>query len=331
MKRKKTQRKRVTNVKAFITDLWAIDRKLWLPFFIALLTTLFVSQKAGGAVFGINTDLFEKPTIVTSPISVPNPALYPKKSTDVPAPVVTAQSAIVMDVASQVVLYQKNEDIDFPLASTTKIMTAFVGMDYFGESDILTVPSVSVEGAKMKLVAGERITFKNLLYGLLLASGNDAAMTIAHNAPAGLDGFVSDMNEKANLLHLVSTHYEDPTGLSPMNQTTALDLARLASFALTNKTFSNIVSTKQMRVMDASGRHVHNLENLNRLLSEVKGVVGVKTGYTEEAGQVLVSAATRDEHTIVTVVLKSEDRFLDSQKLLEWVFANHIFTAATLP
>ena len=326
MKKKKKQK---SDFKAFLTDIRSLDRKLLVSFVVAFLLTLLLSQNSQGAVYGLSTALFENPMIRQEPMIVPKPALYPKKTTNVLPPQITAQSAIVIDVASQVVIHQKNEHVSFPLASTTKLMTALVGMEYFNLNDILTVPLISVAGAKMGLVDREQISFENLLYGLLLNSGNDAAEAIALASPPGYAGFIEVMNEKAKELHLANTHFEDPTGLSPENHTTALDLARLASFALKNAVLANVVSTQAKTVSDSTGQYTHALENLNKLLGTVEGVIGMKTGFTQEAGQVLVTAAARDNHTLVTVVLRSEDRFLDSKNLLEWAFANHSFTQAS--
>lgn len=332
-KRKLRQKRAATDVKGFIQDLKFLDRKLLL-LFIALLLLSFVAAQTyalRGSVFGSTTNIFEKPTILSSPVALSQPALYPKKVTNEPPPSVSAQSALVIDVPSQVVLYEKNQDVRFPAASTTKIMTALVGTDYFTPDTVLPVPAFSIEAAKMGLVEGEQITFENLLYGLLLSSGNDAAETIARQSVLGREGFIAKMNEKARVLHLGNTYYGDPTGLSVANHTSALDLARLASHVLKNPTLSEIVATKSKVVSDISGEHVHELENLNKLLGEVEGVMGLKTGFTQEAGQVLVTAAARNGHTIVTVVLKSEDRFLDSRNLLEWAFANFTFVPAILP
>ncbi len=333
--KKRTQKKPV-NIKAFFNDLVRLDRKLLFLLLLTVFISFFVSQKSlfvitsTGVVFGIKTKALEEPVINSSPISLPDPSFYPKKITDAPAPYVSAASAIVIDADSQVILYQKNQDVRFPPASTTKIMTALVGMDYFKLDDILQVPQITTEGVKIGLVSKEQISFESLLYGLLLNSGNDAAETIAKNVPGGLDAFVLNMNIKAKELNLINTHFVDTTGMAFENHyTTAIDLARLASVALKNQELVKVVATKRMTVSDVTGAHVYNLENLNKLLSEVAGADGIKTGYTEEAGQVLVAAATRDKHTIVTVVLKSEDRFLDSKNLLEWAFANYTFTPAT--
>jgi D-alanyl-D-alanine carboxypeptidase (penicillin-binding protein 5/6) len=332
--KKRPQRKKGNSVAAFARDLLGYKRILiFLAAFLFFFLLISQREVERGSVFGVQTSFFERPVLRADPFTLPTPALYPKKATDVSPPSVSAQSAIVLDATSQVILYKKNEDVRFPPASTTKIMTALVGMEYFQPSDILSVNgSTNVEGSTMKLVEGERMTFENLLFGLLLNSGNDAAETIAQNSPGGRDGFIARMNEKAGQLHLENTHFEDVTGIAFENHyTTALDLARLASAALQNGIFARIVATKAKTVSDVSGRYLHNLENINKLLGSVAGVEGVKTGYTEEAGQVLVAAATRNGHTIISVVLRSQDRFLDSTNLLEWAFANYTFTEATLP
>lgn len=306
---------------------------LLLPFLLLFALSLFLNQDLfpleKGKVFGLHTEIFEAPTINETPVVLPDPAFYPEKSTTVPAPFVSAVSAIVLDVDSQVVLYKKNENQRLPPASTTKIMTALVGMDYFTLDDTVVVDDIVVEGAAMELAPGEQISFRSLLYGLMLASGNDAAEVIAHKATGDRKTFIATMNKKAKELNLGSTHFNDPTGLSSANYTSALDLARLASFALKNQQLATVVATKKITVSDLTGKHLHELENINKLLGEVEGVRGFKTGFTEEAGEVLVTAATRDNHTLITVVLHSQDRFLDSKNLLEWAFANHMFLPAT--
>lgn len=337
MKKTKTKKtkKRHSSFHVFIRDVAHLDPRLLILLVLILLISLFVSQNSldssqKGFIFGVKTDLFEEPTIAPNPMYVPNPAFYPRKiESSVQVPDITAQAAIVIDVASQVVLYEKNAQTRLLPASTTKIMTALVGMDYFNLNDVLVVPQLTTTGAKMGLIPAEQITLENLLYGLLLNSGNDAAETIAKNSPNGDSGFVEAMNAKAKELHLTNTHFQDVAGLASENHyTNALDLARLATFALKNEKFAKIVATKRIMVTDIFGKNVHDLKNLNKLLGEVAGVIGMKTGFTEEAGQVLVVAATRDAHTIVTVVLKSDDRFADTKALLEWAFANHEFVPA---
>jgi len=231
-------------------------------------------------------------------------------------PAVSAKGAIVMDGASKVVLYAKNPDLRFTLASTTKIMTAITALDYFSLRDEMIVKSSLFEGSVVGFKQGEKVTFENLLYGMLLPSGNDAALTIAVNFPGGEKELVKIMNENAQKWKLESTHFEDTSGLDDGNYTTPLDLARLAAIAIQNPEFAKVVSTKDKVITDISGKNVYELNNLNKLLG-FNGVNGIKTGYTEEAGQVLVTSESftqdADVHTVVIVVMGSEDRFLDTR------------------
>jgi D-alanyl-D-alanine carboxypeptidase (penicillin-binding protein 5/6) len=166
------------------------------------------------------------------------------------------------------------------------------------------------------------MTFENLLYAMLLPSANDAALTIAQNYPGGQSAFVKAMNDKAETLELYNTQYADPAGLADEGDyTTPFDLARLASFAMQNAEFRKIVGTKEITISDVSDSHVYDLQNLNILLGQ-DGVNGVKTGYTEEAGQVLVTSKEDQGKTIIIVVMGSDDRFTDTQILLDLVSNN---------
>ncbi|OGH11640.1 MAG: hypothetical protein A3B38_02900 [Candidatus Levybacteria bacterium RIFCSPLOWO2_01_FULL_36_13] len=237
-------------------------------------------------------------------------------------PQISANGAIIMDAKTKSVLYSKNPKLRFSSASTTKIMTAIVALDYFKTNDILTVKEATREGSILGVYNGEQFTLENLLYALLLPSANDAALTIAQNYPDGINSFVEEMNEKAGLFLLKNTHFGDPAGLlDKENYTTPFDLARLASFALDYPELAKIVSTQYKTITDVSGSSVYTLENLNKLLG-TDGVNGVKTGYTEEAGQVLVTSKKEDGNTIIIVVMGSDDRFFDTQKLLSLISGN---------
>jgi len=253
--------------------------------------------------------------------SAGSPASYPilKVSYE---PNLTAKGAIVMDADSQVVLYEKNPSLRFSPASTTKIMTALTALDYFNLSDILTVKKEATEGSILGLKEGQKLTFENLLYGLLLPSANDSAFVIAQNYKGEESGFIRKMNENAQKFNLLNTHFEDPAGLlDDQDYTTPLDLARLASAALRNETFTKIVATKQKTIADIDGSFKETVTNLNKLLG-ANGVSGIKTGYTEGAGEVLVTAREEKGKTLIIVVMGSEDRFLDTQKLLDLVSNN---------
>lgn len=234
-------------------------------------------------------------------------------------PDISAKAAVVIDADSQVILLNKNAELRFSMASTTKIMTALTGMDYFKDSDVLTVKSTGIEGSSLGLQRGEQLLFKDLMFAMMLPSANDAAVAIADNYKDGREAFVEKMNEKAMLLHLPNTHFADPSGLNDdENYTTALELARLASIAMKNPTFEEIVRTKQKTIFNTSYSKQYLLTNLNKLLWK-EGVNGIKTGTTEGAGEVLVTSTVAQGHTFIIVVLSSTDRFSDTEILLDFV------------
>jgi D-alanyl-D-alanine carboxypeptidase (penicillin-binding protein 5/6) len=236
-------------------------------------------------------------------------------------PNVSAKGAIIMDADSKVVLYSKNPDLRFSTASTAKIMTALAAVDYFTQQDILTVQNASNEGSVLGLKQGEQFTFESLLYAMLLPSANDAALAISQNYPGGENAFVDKMNAKAKFLNLYNTSYADPAGLVDSGDyTTPFDLARLASFAVKNPEIKKIVATKEMTIYDTFG-NTFPLENLNKLLG-INGVNGVKTGFTDEAGEVLVTSKLEKGKTVIIVVMGSEDRFSDTEKLLDLITNN---------
>ena len=237
-------------------------------------------------------------------------------------PQVTAKAAIIVDTASQVMLFAKNPQLRFSMASTTKIMTALTALDYYKSEDILTVKRIGVEGSGLGLYAGEQFRFTDLLYAMLLPSANDAAQAIADNYPGGSDAFVKRMNEKAQELHLTNTHFSDPTGLEDDGDyTTVIDMARLASYAINNPTFVTITSTKYKTITNVQFTRQYPLTNLNKLLG-IEGVTGIKTGTTEGAGEVLVTSTIKNGHTYIIVVMHSEDRFTDTSTLLHYIDAN---------
>src|SRR3989344_3272676 len=237
-------------------------------------------------------------------------------------PDILAQAAIVIDKDSGVIIYAKNENLRFSPASTTKIMTALTALDYFKLTDVLEVKRATDEGSILGLVQGEKMTFLDLLYAMLLPSANDAAFVIAQNYPGEETIFIEKMNQKAKLLGLNNTHFQDPAGLLDQDDyTTPLELARLASVSLDNKIFSQIVSTKYKFISDISGINTYSLLNRNKLLG-IDGISGIKTGFTDEAGGVLVSSKSENGHTLIIVVMRSEDRFGDTLALTSYVSDN---------
>lgn len=232
------------------------------------------------------------------------------------APPITAEAAIIIDRDSKTVLFEKNAHLRFSMASTTKVMTALVALDHFKPDDILTTVTSHVEGVNVGVEIGDRLYFKDALYAMLLPSGNDIAYLIAQNYPGGEDAFILAMNKKAASLHFKNTHYADPAGLNDDgNYTTASELAQLAAVASENPTLADVTATKSKIIQTVDGTKVFTLTNLNQLLGQY-GVIGMKTGHTEGAGDVLITSAIDSGHTYIIVVMRSQNRFTDTEMLL---------------
>jgi serine-type D-Ala-D-Ala carboxypeptidase (penicillin-binding protein 5/6) len=256
-----------------------------------------------------------------SHVSTASVSAYPLLK-EVIAPNITAESAIILDAHSKAVLYEKNAQVRFSMASTTKIMTALTGIEHFRPHDILSVYTSNVEGVNVGFQVGEKMYFKDVLYAMMLASGNDAAYAMADNYTGGVPAFIARMNQKAEQYHLSFTHYADPAGLDDDgNYTTARDLALLAAIAIKNDEFARVISTKETIVYTTDRSHQFVLKNLNKLLGQY-GVNGVKTGTTEGAGQVLVTSTTQNGRTFIIVIMKSQDRFADTEVLLSLLSKN---------
>lgn len=244
-------------------------------------------------------------------------------SKNIPIPATSARNIFIIDKNSKVVLYSKDADARVFPASTTKMMTALVALDYFSLDHVITVTRAYPIGENIGFQPGEQITVEHLLYALLVQSGNDAAEILAENFPGGRAAFVEVMNKKAESMHLSNTHFANPTGIDEVGHySTAVDLARLGDFALRSPEFAKIVRTENAVVTSVDYSVSHVLNNINELLGQVRGVIGIKTGYTEGAGQSLVTLVDRDNHPVIIVVLGSLDRFTDSRRLIEWVYSN---------
>ncbi len=240
----------------------------------------------------------------------------------------SAQGAIIMDTDSKIVLFSKNPTVSYLMASTTKIMTALVALEHYKSDDIITIQSANVIPAVVGYQLGEKVRFNDVLYGMLLPSGNDAALAIAQNYPGGESAFIKRMNEKAKELSLHNTHFSDASGLSNGNYTTVLELAQLTSIVLQNPAFANVVRTKEIKTTNFDGTKSYVLTNLNQLLGTY-GVTGVKTGFTPDAGGILVTSSKDNGHTIIYVVMNSEDRFADTERLLLTAFGHVRFLNIT--
>ena len=237
-----------------------------------------------------------------------------------PAAALSAEKAIVLDAVTGRVLYEKNADQQSLIASTTKIMTALIVCEQCNVLDRMRIPkeAVGIEGSSMYLREGEILTIQELLYGLMLSSGNDAAVALAIYCGGTVEGFAELMNDKAHLLGMSDSHFENPNGLdSPGHYSTARDLAKLAAYAMKNPIFYKTVSAKTVTV---GNRH---LRNHNNLLWQVPGADGVKTGFTKAAGRILVSSATRDGRRLICVTLNDPNDWADHSALLETGFARY--------
>lgn len=234
-------------------------------------------------------------------------------------PQISAKSAVLYDPLSDQILYAKNEVEVLGMASTTKIMTALVALEQYDlQRSVLVKKSwTGIEGSSMYLKEGETLTVSDLLYGLLLASGNDAATVLAGLDPGGEESFVVKMNQKATFLGLENTHFENPSGLDgETHHTTALELAKITAYALKNEIFAEMVATQQIQV---AGRW---LKNHNRLLKEMDAC-GVKTGYTKACGRCLVSAKEQNGRLLICVTLNAPDDWRDHKALFDYGFSQY--------
>ena len=233
---------------------------------------------------------------------------------------VSAQKAILLDAQTGRVLYEKCADERALIASTTKIMTALIVCEQCNVLDRMRIPkeAVGIEGSSMYLQEGEVLTIQELLYGLMLHSGNDAAVALAIYCGGTVEGFAQLMNDKAHRLGMTGTHFENPNGLdSPAHYSTARDMAVLTAYAMENPIFAKTVSTKTVSAGNRS------LRNHNKLLWRFEGADGVKTGFTKAAGRILVSSATRQGRRLIAVTMNDPNDWQDHAQLLEDGFSRY--------
>ena len=241
----------------------------------------------------------------------------------------SAQAAIVMEQSTGRVLYAANADAVLPMASTTKIMTALCVLENAALTDTVTIDArmAGVEGSSMYLEAGETLTVEQLLYGLMLRSGNDAAVALALHVSGSVEDFVELMNQKAEELGLSHTHFANPHGLpAAEHYTTARELAIITCAAYENADFRRIVATQYVAVPWDGHPYDRAMKNKNKMLTLCEGGNGVKTGYTKAAGRCLVSGALRQGMQLVCVVLNAPDMWNDSLRLLDNGFENYSMT-----
>lgn len=255
--------------------------------------------------------------------------LFPLYASAAKPPAIEAKAAILLDVKTGQILYNKNMNARLAPASTTKILTAIIALESGRLDDEVKVSAhaAGTGGSSMHLYAGQTITLRELVTGLLLRSGNDAAVAIAEHLAGSTSEFVNIMNQKAHLIGAYNSQFKNPNGLSAAGHySTAFDLACLARYALFNPTFAAIVSTKETIVewRDRRGRGTDKpLRNTNKLLWMLADADGVKTGTTSEAGPCLVSSATRGNQKLVAVVLHDHARWQNSIRLLQYGFEEY--------
>lgn len=298
-----------------------------------------------GVIFITNDYYFRRPVKYVAAANINNvsksynlvsPGInFPTKNKDSAGIDINAQSALLIDADTMYPLFAQNETEKVPIASLTKIAGALVVLEDYSDNlnDIVTVPvqATGVTGDKIGLRAGEKISVKDLVNGLLIMSGNDAAHTLSDYF-GGREEFVSEMNAKVAKIGLVNTKFFDPAGLDDEGYSSARDLAILTNYALKNKQFAEIVKTPQTSISSENGNITHLLKNSNRLLlsgdnSFLPEAIGIKTGFTTPAGHVMISAAKKDNHTLICVILHTDEHSItasakESKKLLQWGLSN---------
>lgn len=251
----------------------------------------------------------------------------PFQSVDTSADVFTSARAMcVIESSSNRILYAKNENEKRAMASTTKIMTAITAIESGMDLDTpfeISRKAIGISGTSIYLKDGEQLTLRDLLYGLMLVSGNDASFAIGEYVGNGIEHFIDMMNWKAHQIGAFNTHFENTHGLdADGHYTSAYDLAIISSYALKNEIFKEIVSTKDIQITNTDGK-IRYFRNKNKLLNALDGAIGVKTGYTGDAGRCLVSAVEREGMQVVCVVLDCRPMFEDSAEMLEKAFKEY--------
>jgi D-alanyl-D-alanine carboxypeptidase (penicillin-binding protein 5/6) len=293
---------------------------------VLVFENIFVPNMSGKDVKSASVIITPKVVLVKHPI----------KNEGAKNPEINAQYVYLVDKETLYPFYGKGENEKVPIASLTKIATALVVLENYPNnlSDVVDVSRrvTGITGDSIKLRYGEKITVENLLYGLLMMSGNDAAASLAEHF-GGNDTFVLDMNKMVTQIGAKNTIFQDTCGLDDDGYSTAKDLAIISAHAVSNPKFAEIVKTPTKTITSTNGRVIHELKNSNRmLLADEKYfypyATGIKTGFTTPAGHVLVSSAEKDGHIIIGVVLNTDKNTLtasaeESKKLLEWGFTNY--------
>lgn len=285
--------------------------------FVCIILNLLMAN----TLYSIADDFDEENEIIDTSELIP--VVKPEEN----IPNLNARIAVAYDRTSGKVIYGKNENTPTAMASTTKIMTAIVLIENvdLNQSTTISAKAAGTGGSRLGLKKNDQITLNDLLYGLMLKSGNDAAVAIAEYVGGSVDGFADMMNIKAKELGLENTHFVTPHGLdNPEHYTTAYELAKLADYAMKNEVFAKVVGTKVYTV--TINGYPKTITNTNELLGYLNGVNGVKTGFTNNAGRCLVTSVNRDGFEIITVILQADTKKIrtkDSINLIEYVYKNY--------
>lgn len=255
----------------------------------------------------------------------------PVKKHNAIQPDIEAKAALVMDVDSGIVLFEKNLRSEMPMASLTKIMTAILVLESLNLNDVVTIDEnysamkEDITGVKIWLRQNEKITVENLLVGLLVRSGGDAALALAKHHSGSVEEFVNAMNKKAEMLNLKNTHFQNPVGMDADNHySSVFDLAILTKYALRFPVFRNIIRMKEASITSLNGLINHSFKSTNYLLDSYLDILGGKTGTTDEAGASVINLArSPNGHEIIAIILNSSNRFQENKSIIDWTFRNY--------
>src|SRR3989344_3628759 len=255
-------------------------------------------------------------------LSVSEPNYIPILNANINRPIISGKSALIYDTDSNRFLYEEDTDSKLPITSLTKILSAVVVLERLDSNDIVTITekSIKVDGEKQDLYLGEKLTVRNLLKLMLIESSNDASYALAEYAKSLGINFIGEMNVKARNLDMHDSVFTDPAGLDDNAYSTARDLVKLVQYSLNYKEIWDISAEKTAIVESSDERIKHSITSTNRLLGLIKDIIGGKTGYTDGAGQCMILVASVPDYPgkIISIVLGSNDRFGDTQKLVEW-------------
>lgn len=291
----------------------------------SLLTLLIIaSLQTGTALPAVSMDSFKEADL----LAVNH---IPTKKQEAGQPAIEARSALVIDLDSGLVLYEKNARQPVPMASLTKIMTAVLIMENHNLNEVVTVDenyAAMTEdeiGVKIWLRRGERITVGSLLIGLLVRSGGDAALALAKYHSGSVEAFVDEMNQRARSLRLLHTHFKNPIGIDgDGHYSSAFDLAILTKHALRFPYFRSVVRLRQATITSTNELTKHDFKSTNQLLDSYLNILGVKTGTTDEAGESVINLARGPNgQKILAILLNSPDRFQENKGLIDWTFRSY--------